>query len=539
MKGKNLLLHHYRRAFAIAAIALASVGATQAQNLITPNTQPVVGTAFKTTTDVDWDNQTLEADIDLSTLNNSDAAGIFNVGTVDNTQDTWQDQITSDAVILHFYYKPSNKNFTIWLLHKTTSDRCIDITYDSSNHGGNTIHISMSKDAGMTLTDANGDTVSTISASTLSEILGMTNIEVSVNKDPNNAKAHATYNYIRLKGLTTSTNSFGMKAIKGWTATASDVNSLLTEEKGKYTTTAYDLSALDVEDGVTVNNPSNTNAIIMTTGTVAEDGTATATKWTDMPNLVVASDGNLYAAKTINLIDDNNYYPVYTGHAITTTEQSGGFTYKRDVKISTNYGYKWISMCLPMDLTTIPDGVTVWAYNADKSKGTETVFNNTTQPMAHTPYFAQATKDVTISASATGVLDMTSAKSISNNASVPLTFHGNYGVIAGDGTQYALQNSMSFYDTKMPTYIRFDKGSTIDAFRAYLTLGSTEIEADDLASYTLSFEGDATAIRNISTEKTGKEASIYTIDGRCTGATSLQTLPHGLYIQGGKKVVVK
>ena len=537
MKGKNLLLHHYRRAFAIAAIALASVGATQAQNLITPNTQPVVGTAFKTTTDVDWDNQTLEADIDLSTLNNSDAAGIFNVGTVGNTQDTWQDQITSDAVILHFYYKPSNKNFTIWLLHKTTSDRCIDITYDSSNHGGNTIHISMSKDAGMTLTDANGTTVSTISASTLSDILGMTNIEVSVNKDPSHATAHATYNYVRLKGLTTSTNSFGMKAIKGWTATASDVDSLLTEKEGNFTTTAYDLSALDVEDGVTVKNPSNANAIVMTTGTVAEDGTATATKWTNMPNLVVASDGKLYAAKTINLTDNKYYYPVYTDHAITTTEQSGGFTYTREI-FKSQYSYRWFSMCLPMDMT-IPDGITVWRYNPDRTGGNNNItFTQVYSGVAeaHTPYFAYTNSDITLKASGTGVLDLTASapKTVSGDASKP-TLHGNYGVLGGNGTQYALQSSQTSY-AGMPYLYKFMSGSTIDAFRAYITLGDTSASADD---YTLTFEGEATGISNISTEKTDKEASIYTIDGRCTGATSLQALPHGLYIQGGKKVVVK
>ncbi len=339
---------------------------------------------------------------------------------------------------------------------------------------------------------------------------------------------------MRVKGVTAATeaDAKGMYAVKGWTDTADDITSFFTDA----TKTAYDLTGL--KSPFTI-SPANKNAIVAVAGTIAADGTATATEsWGETKNLVVADGDNLAAVNTISLIDDSNYYPVYTGHAITTTEQSGGYTYTRDVKVSNATYGKWFSFCLPMDLTTIPEGVTVWAYNATKSKGTEAVFTNTTHPKAHTPYFAQATKDATISASATGVLDLTSAQSISNNGTVPLVFHGNYGVIAGDGTQYALQNSYAYSDNGMPTFMKFLAGSTIDAFRAYLTLGSTAADAEDLSSYTLSFDGDATAIRNISTESAA-EADIYTIDGRRMGTTSLQALPHGLYIQGGKKVVVK
>lgn len=533
MKGKNLLLHHYRRAFAIAAIALASVGATQAQNLITPGTQLVLGTAFKTTTDVDWDNQTLEADIDLSTLSASNAASLLNIGET-NAQDAWY---TQGNQVIRFYWKADAdyKHLNIWVLQGNSSYKPYSQTYELSSHG-NTIHISLGK-SGMTVTDGNGSTFCTINASDLSNILSLKEIEVSVNKNENVVSAHATYNYVRLKGLTTSTNSFGMKAIKGWTATASDVDSLLTEKEGNYTTTAYDLSALDVEDGVTVKSPSNANAIIMTTGTVAEDGTATATKWTNMPNLVVASDGNLYAAKAINLTDNKYYYPVYTDHAITTTEQSGGFTYTREI-FKSQHNYRWFSMCLPMDMT-IPDGITVWRYNPDRTGGNNNItFTQVYSGVAeaHTPYFAYTNSDITLKASGTGVLDLSASapKTVSGDASKP-TLHGNYGVLGGDGTQYALQSSQTSYDG-LPYLKIFKSGSTIDAFRAYITLGDTSASADD---YTLTFEGEATGISNISTENTDKEASIYTIDGRCTGTTSLQALPHGLYIQGGKKVVVK
>ncbi len=529
MKGKHLLLHHYRRTFAIAAVALATAGAAQAQNLITPDTKATTGIASTTTT-VDWSYQTLQASIDIANgLNNG--FNFFNFGTQGDTRESGT-AASIDGAVIHFYYFPNNSQLDVEFdTHDTNAKDIQRIkSYSLSSHGS-IINITYNKTDGLTITDGNGSTVATYSYSSKSTYFDKltTTLEISANNN-----STATYKYVRVKGVTAATeaDAKGMYAVKGWTDTADDITSFFTDA----TKTAYDLTGL--KSPFTI-SPANKNAIVAVAGTIAADGTATATEsWGETKNLVVADGDNLAAVNTINLIDDSNYYPVYTGHAITTTEQSGGYTYTRDIKVNNATYGKWFSFCLPMDLTTIPDGVTVWAYNATKSKGTEAVFTNTTHPKAHTPYFAQATKDATISASATGVLDLTSAQSISNNGTVPLVFHGNYGVIAGDGTQYALQNSYAYSDNGMPTFMKFLSGSTIDAFRAYLTLGSTAADAEDLSSYTLSLDGDATAIRNISTESAA-EADIYTIDGRRMGTTSLQALPHGLYIQGGKKVVVK
>ncbi len=530
MKGKHLLLHHYRRAFAIAAVALAIAGAAQAQNMVTPGTKATSGIASTTTT-VDWDYQTLQASIDLSGI--SSDAYIFNFGTQGDTRLPANRLLpySNNGVNIRIYYKSStNQLNVICANHKNSTYLAYNLSWDSSSHG-HTLNITFNKTNGLTLTDGNGNTVANYAYSDNSKNFSLftSPLEVSANDE-----ATATYNYVRVKGIyaATAPDSKGMYAIKGWTDNTSEINALITDVNK----TAYDLTGLKCPFTI---SPANKNAIVAVAGTIGTDGTATPTdSWGETKNLVVADGDNLAAVNTINLIDDSDYHPVYTGHAITTTEKSGGYTYTRDIKVTnTTYG-KWFSFCLPMDLTTIPDGVTVWAYNATKSKGTQAVFSNTTHPKTHTPYFAQATKDVTIRASTTGTLDMTCAKSISNNKEVPLVFHGNYGVIAGDGTQYALQNSYTQSDSKMPEFKKFSAGTTIDAFRAYITSGTTSADAEDLSTYTLSFDGDATAIRNISAENAA-ETDIYTIDGRRTGTTSLQTLSHGLYIQGGKKVVVK
>ncbi len=537
MKGKHLLLHHYRRAFAIAAVALAIAGAAQAQNMVTPGTKATSGIASTTTT-VDWDYQTLQASIDFSGINSD--LNIINFGNKDITRGEKSYYQKNDIAIRISYYPEGYKtssytyeNYKLVVRFATGGNKDkVEFTNWNSSNNGYILNITYNKTNGLTLTDGNGNTIANYSYSSYStNYFSKLTSTLEVSADDNST---ATYNYVRVKGIyaATAPDSKGMYAIKGWTDNTSEINALITDVNK----TAYDLTGLKCPFTI---SPANKNAIVAVAGTIGTDGTATPTdSWGETKNLVVADGDNLAAVNTINLIDDSDYHPVYTGHAITTTEKSGGYTYTRDIKVTnTTYG-KWFSFCLPMDLTTIPDGVTVWAYNATKSKGTQAVFSNTTHPKAHTPYFAQATKNVTISASTTGTLDMTSAKSISNNKEVPLVFHGNYGVIAGDGTQYALQNSYTQSDSKMPEFKKFSAGTTIDAFRAYITSGTTSADAEDLSTYTLSFDGDATAIRNISAENAA-ETDIYTIDGRRTGTTSLQTLSHGLYIQSGKKVVVK
>ena len=530
MKGKHLLLHHYRRAFAIAAVALAIAGAAQAQNMVTPETKASAGFAAQDAA-IDWTYQTFQAAIDLSKYSYSEF-NVINIGTQgDAGMNSWN-STSEDGESIHFYYKPYEKTITGYFCSKNsdrypTGSNMFAATYDLSSHG-NIFYITLSK-TGMALIDEKGDTVASYDSSCIDKILAKSTIEISANDN-----STALYKYARVKGVTIAAapDSKGMYAIKGWTDDTSEINALITDVNK----TAYDLTALKCPFTI---SPANKNAIVAVAGTIGTDGTATPTdSWGETKNLVVADGDNLAAVNTINLIDDSDYHPVYTGHAITTTEQSGGYTYTRDIKVTNEKYGKWFSFCLPMDLTTIPENVSVWAFNATKSKGTAVVFSDTSHPKAHTPYFAQATKDVTISASATGTLDMTSAQSISNNANVPIVVHGNYGVIAGNSTQFALQNSYAYSDDKLPLLYRFDTGSTIDAFRAYITFGTTVADAADISAYTLSFDGDATAIRNISTENAA-DADIYTIDGRRTGATSLQTLPHGLYIQGGKKVVVK
>ncbi len=538
MKGKHLLAHYFHRALALAAIVTATAGTVKAQtNIITDFTST---NGFTQTTEIDWSYQTLQVKVDISKQSN--AFNILNIGTVgDNDKDKGEATSTNGAIVHFYLYHESNgKKIIVEFDTNSSSDRnANNITgYSLSDHG-NILYITFNKKNGLTLTDGNGKTVATYAYSSYAKYFDKITANTSFDVSANPNSTNTVYEYARLKGVTVAStpDNLGMYAVTGWTDTADDINDVLADA----TKPAFDLTALTCPFTVT---PANKNAIVVVGGTITDAGVPTPykTDWKGTTNLVVMNDAKsrMAAVDRIELIDDSNYYPVYTGHAIITTPNSGGFTYTRNVEMSTaTYGNaKCFSLCLPMELKTIPEGVTVWAFNAEKSSGTHVVFNNVSSVQANTPYFAETTKDVTISASVeSGMLDMTAPKTISGTSTTatPLVLHGNYGVVAGNGSQYALQNT---YTTsgKLISFKQFNTGSTIDAFRAYITSANSS-DADDLSAYTLSFD-EATAIRDIRNE--GSAATdIYTVDGRRTGATSLQSLPHGLYIQGGKKVVVK
>ncbi len=537
MKGKHLLAHYFHRALALAAIVTATAGTVKAQtNIITDFTST---NGFTKTTEIDWSYQTLQVKVDISKQSN--AFNILNIGTVGDNQENDGKAKTSNGAVVHLYYynnNTSDKHLDVRFCTYTDDQNYSNTGYTLSDHG-NILYITFNKKNGLTLTDGNGKTVATYAYSSYAKYFDKITANNSFDVSANTNSTNTVYEYARLKGVTVAStpDNLGMYAVTGWTDTADDINDVLADA----TKPAFDLTALTCPFTVT---PANKNAIVVVGGTITQAGVPTPykTDWKGTTNLVVIDDTKerMAAVGRIDLIDDSNYYPVYTGHAIITTTNSGGFTYTRTVEMSTaTYGNaKCFSLCLPMELKTIPEGVTVWAFNAEKSSGTHVVFNNVSSVQANTPYFAETTQNVTISASVeSGMLDMTAPKTISGTSTTatPLVLHGNYGVVAGNGTQYALQNT---YTTsgKLISFKKFNAGSTIDAFRAYITSASSS-DADDLSAYTLSFD-EATAIRDIRNE--GSAATdIYTVDGRRTGATSLQSLPHGLYIQGGKKVVVK
>ena len=84
-----------------------------------------------------------------------------------------------------------------------------------------------------------------------------------------------------------------------------------------------------------------------------------------------------------------------------------------------------------------------------------------------------------------------------------------------------------------------DKNPTIGAFRAYFKIGEDGAQSStrQLTAFNIGFGDEVTGIRSLTPDPSRRgEGSIYTLDGR-----KLEGKPSkaGLYIHGGKKVVIR
>lgn len=119
------------------------------------------------------------------------------------------------------------------------------------------------------------------------------------------------------------------------------------------------------------------------------------------------------------------------------------------------------------------------------------------------------------------------------NKDIVLTFGGTYHLT---------------YQTDTPSYMTFNTDATfgavgvnkINAFRAYLQQTSPSTQQSTLR-VKLALDGEATGIADIeAAAKAANTQAVYTLDGRTARADgSFEGLPSGIYVKGGRKVVVK
>lgn len=217
---------------------------------------------------------------------------------------------------------------------------------------------------------------------------------------------------------------------------------------------------------------------------------------------------------------------IEAGKTIETTAQKAKVVMTRDFKQG------WNTVCLPFATTASALGATkVQQFSAgdDQSVTFAEVTNGAIA--ANTPYlvFFNSAKNWTSSApfEAVVTLEATSPKSVTHGA---FTFSGNYtagknmnglyGVATVDGIQRLRKGNSS---------------ATLPAGCAYFT--STSAKANGLA---ISFDGQTTGIANIDAaidaQPTG---AVYNLQGVKVSTNGTAGLPAGLYIQGGRKIIVK
>ena len=110
------------------------------------------------------------------------------------------------------------------------------------------------------------------------------------------------------------------------------------------------------------------------------------------------------------------------------------------------------------------------------------------------------------------------------------------------GTYMKKTDCESVYSFNVDATFGKHNGGTLNPFRAYLTIVDASGKAVQNASFysSLNPDGGTTGINGVAAETVGTKAAIYSIDGKLVRkAGDSKSLAKGVYIVGGKKMVVK
>lgn len=189
----------------------------------------------------------------------------------------------------------------------------------------------------------------------------------------------------------------------------------------------------------------------------------------------------------------------------------------------------WNTICLPFDVTAeqiadvLKSADNVKEFDREDASKQTIYFKDATTMVAGKPYLIKPTESAKeLVFKGVKITEYEPKNTSGDNYAVYGTF-GKY-TMKTDGTELFLKTDGKFYIPAAGT-------ATMKGFRAYFynKNGSTAG-----AALNLSF-GDATGINGIAADAE-KNVKVYNVNGQYVG-TSLEALPKGLYIVGGKKVL--
>lgn len=201
-----------------------------------------------------------------------------------------------------------------------------------------------------------------------------------------------------------------------------------------------------------------------------------------------------------------------------------------DVKLArTLTANVWNTICLPFDVTAeqiadvLKSAGNVKEFDREDASKQTIYFKDATTMVAGKPYLIKPTESAKeLVFKGVKITEYEPKNTSGDNYAVYGTF-GKY-TMKTDGTELFLKTDGKFYIPAAGT-------ATMKGFRAYFynINGSTAG-----AALNLSF-GDATGINGVAADAE-KNVKVYNVNGQYVG-TSLEALPKGLYIVGGKKVL--
>lgn len=273
---------------------------------------------------------------------------------------------------------------------------------------------------------------------------------------------------------------------------------------------------------------------------------------TEVSNLL--RNKNLVVANVAPQVTLTGGYEFYTPNDFTASNIS--YSRKFDIGNKRRVGGGWQSIVLPFEVQSVEiDGAAktwfknesddadfwVYQYMGDKSLGYgsyDVIFNylDSETMQAHTPYI-MAVPDASWGAeyNLVGKTLVFKATDATITQSSPLTKAGSYYSFSGTYENLTDQQGIYTLDAEGKSFT--SSATTVSPFVAYL-YGKDHSKAP--ARINIAFE-DAfvTAINNNRFEQADDQASaiVYDIQGRQISTKGLQSLPKGLYIINGKKIV--
>ncbi|MCI7119669.1 MAG: hypothetical protein MR933_07790 [Prevotella sp.] len=247
--------------------------------------------------------------------------------------------------------------------------------------------------------------------------------------------------------------------------------------------------------------------------------------------------------QTSTTTDKDNYktsLSTITATALTFNESDISNTFKalNGVNLTINRSMKsdkWNTFCVPFDLTseqivaTFGEGTEVRKYVG--ANGNVLTFAKATDIEAGTPYLIKpATADNKYIFKGVNITTTEPAK-VGNG---DIKFCGVYNLTNVNDLAETGSHVSGIVDNMVK---RAQTGTSIKGFRAYFSVPNNISESTE-AALRVAIDGETTGIDAIEGFETNTPTRVYNLSGQYVG-TSTANLKPGVYVSGGKKVIVK
>lgn len=195
----------------------------------------------------------------------------------------------------------------------------------------------------------------------------------------------------------------------------------------------------------------------------------------------------------------------------------------------------WYTLCLPFSLTEsetktyFGDDVNIRTF--DSMEGTVMNFKKVTAMEAGKPYLVKTSTGFDGTTRTFEGVQLKAADPDQTSGADGYKMQGIYNKtkLAIDGSQLFLGDNNKFFKPS-------ETGNTMKGFRVYFEVPMVNGKPMNLSAANI--DGVETALTRIDGETVNNDTRVFNLQGQCLG-TSLSNLPSGIYVQGGKKVVVK